>query len=205
MGWVAVYKRLRILVPVAQILAVIAVFASKSALKGRTSLIIHAAVMVLAKQVNYPVWVVVYPIMVGIEKSQHYLPVMLVDLLSVLASALLPVGVFWLWYALITEIEMRRRGRSMLKFAASWKTLLCMIILLAFAAGAFAKAYVIGSGVIHERLGYLRYLLALGHWDELVGMLILTTWGLLLVGVAIHDLTAMLGARRRAFPSADSP
>jgi hypothetical protein len=205
-----VYKRLRIIIPVVQLLAIVGFLALRWALKGSTSYEILRGLHVLVHEVNYPVWTVFIATVVRAAQLLHPLPrwlcvpPWLYAVLAFAAAALLGLGIALLWYLLITEVEMRRHGKSMLRFSRWWKELLAVAILLLFAAGAFVKAYGIGSTIIHGRLSYLRLFLAVARWNEILGMLILTAWGVALTGVAIHDLVAFVRGKARGTPQAGS-
>jgi len=205
-----VYKRFRIIIPAIQLLAIAGLFGLRSALKGSVSYEVLRGLHVLVHQVNYPVWTIFAAMVVRTAQLLRplprwlYIPTWLYAVLAFAVAALLALGIALLWYLLITEVEMRRHGKSMLRFSRRWKELLAVAILLLFGAGAFIKAYNIGSPVIHGRISYIRLFPVAARWDEVVGMLILMAWGVLLTGVAIHDLIAILRGKPLGVGNANS-
>lgn len=198
------YKRLRIIVPAAQLLLIVALFGLKSVFYVKGYYEINNLLRVLIQTLNYPVWAVFIPIVVQADKWLRPLPEWLGKGLAFALAALIPVAIALLWYLVVTEIEMRRHGKSILRFSGWWKELLAVTMLFLFGAGAFIKAYRIGSTIVHRRIPDIRLLLAIARWDEILGMLILTAWGIVLTGVAIQDLRIFFKNRGHGAPPAGS-
>jgi hypothetical protein len=195
---VPVYKRLRIIIPAVQLLAIVGLLALRWSLKGSASYQILRGLHLLVHEVNYPIWTVFVAMLVRATQLLSplprwlYVPTWIYAVLAFVVAALLALGIALLWYLLITEVEMRRHGKSVMRFSSRWKELLVVTILFLFGAGALVRAYTIASSVIHGRMSYLGLFLRVARWDEILAMLILAAWGIVLTGVAVHDLIAFL-------------
>jgi hypothetical protein len=196
------YKRLRIIIPAVQLLAIVGPFVLKDALNRSARAESQRAVQVLVKDVNYPVSTVFVALVAPAEHLLHSLPRWLYTALGTAVVALLPLGIALLWYLIVTEIEARRHGKSLIRFSVWWRELPVVAILFLFGAGAFVKAHTI---VVSGTASYLHLFLAAARWDEILGVLILTAWGVVLIGVAIHDLIAFLRGKTAGALNTHSP
>ncbi len=187
------YKRLKILVPAIQVLAYLALFALKLAVHMRVVRMDYGPLWELMRSVNYPFWVIFLAIAYPIDWLAPPSPKgqwLYVAQFVVAALFLSGVGLFW--YLVVAEIEMRRRARSMLRFAGRFKELLAVSITFLFGAGAFIWAYAIAWTILPQSWRAVYIFLVPAYACKLLSVLILTAWGIVLAGLAIHDLIAFL-------------
>jgi hypothetical protein len=188
-----------------QVLACLAVFALKLAMHTRMVHMNYDPIWRLARSVNYPFWVVflaiAYPIN-WLVSPPHPGEWLLVGEIAV--GVLFLSGVALFWYLVVAEIEMRRQGKSLLRFPGWFKELLAASIMLLLGAGAFMCAYVNGRTLLPEPARLVDLFLAPARTCEFLSMLILTAWGIVLVGLALHDLIAFLRGREHGATAARS-
>jgi uncharacterized RDD family membrane protein YckC len=190
-----VYRRLKILVPATQVLAYLALFALKLAVHMRVVRMDYDPLWGLLRSVNYPLWVVLLAVVYPVSWLVPPLPLghwLYVGQFAVVALFLSGVGLFW--YLVVAEIGMRRRGKSMLRFAGRFKELLAVCITFLFGAGAFIWAYAIAWTILPQSWRAVYIFLVPAYSCKLLSVLILTAWGIVLAGLAIHDLIAFLKA-----------
>jgi hypothetical protein len=198
------YKRLRIVVPAVQALAFVTVFALKLAVHMQVLHVHYDPFRRLVLSVDYPIWTVILAIAVLLARLMPALPGWLSVAVGAVFVALLLLGIALFWYLVVAEIEMRRHGKSMLRFSGWIKELLAVTVLLLFGAGAFIEAHTIGSAFFFGEAWNTLLSLAAARPGEILNMLILTAWGVVLVGLAIHDLITFLKGRARSNTSAGS-
>jgi hypothetical protein len=199
------HKRLRIIVPAAQVLAFVVLYAAK--LAGDYPIDYYAQKLIL--KINYPllpVWVATgYPV----DRVTPHLPALWGwrdIVVRTVFGALVVSGVALFWYFVVTEAEVRRHGKSMLRFSGAFKELLTVTLMFLLGVGAFIYAYNSRlSWIPHARSRGTVVELAAAIADQFLGGLILITWGAVLIGLAVHDLAAFLKDRRNdAGPLASS-
>jgi hypothetical protein len=186
------YRRLRILVPAIQVLLVVAVYALPKFMSIYKKLFLESAVYFtqdLIDKMNFPLVAIWSPILLAADKLSSYFPP-LTGLIFVVAaitfSGLVLSSVAVFWYFFVTEIEMRRRGKSMLMLSRLPKQLSVTVVLLLFGVGALIYAYT--SAV--RPSGHLNI-----NEDKIPGGVILFAWGIALIGIAVHDLRKFLRER----------
>jgi hypothetical protein len=198
------YKRLRIVVPAAQVLAFVAVPALKLAVHMRVLHVDYDPFRRVVLSVDYPIWTVFLALAVPLDRLLALWPRWLSGAVGAVLAALLLSGIALFWYLVVAEIEMRRQGKSMLRFSGWIKELLAVTVLLLFGAGAFTEAHRIGSIFFFGLPWHTLLSLPAAFPGEILGMLILSAWGVLFVALAIHDLISFLKGRARGTTSAGS-
>ena len=192
----AVYKRLKIIIPVAQVLIYSAVFVLKLASHVQMVRMDYEPLWRLARSVNYPLWLVflaiAYPISWLLSPSLTGEWVY-IGAIAVLVLFLLGVALFW--YVVVTEVEMRSQGMSNLRFSGWFKELLAVTIIFLLGAGAFVRAYDSGRTILAEQRWYVGLGLAPSRAFDFLSMLILTGWAIILVGLALHDFVGFIKRR----------
>ena len=182
------FKRLNTVIPAGQLLLVVAFFALQPA-KGYYG--IKYILRVLVQKMNFPVWTVFNPLMVWADHWMHPLPAWHIKVLGFVLVDLILVAIALLWYVVVTEIEMRAQGKSILRFSGRWAELLKIAILFLLGGRAFFKAFSVSSEKVPDS-PFTPHLMAVAHQGEVLSVLILVAWGIALVGVAISDLLAFL-------------
>ena len=186
------FRRLRIGVSVGQavLAATIVIVANHSHDQRVYESYVSPGLHIVTKM-NGPLVVVLFPILylthwLG-ENLPSLDPLLLVGVAVLQAGfLLLSVGVFW--YFVVTEVELRSRGSSMLR---SGKLLRDGCLWLAFSVfGMAAIYYAYADGTLLLRI---RGSIA----EALVGGLFLVTWGFVLIAVSIQDLRKYLRNRNR--------
>jgi hypothetical protein len=199
-----VYKSLKILVPTVQVLAFVAVPALKLAVHMGVLHVDYDPFRRLVLSVDYPIWTVFLTIAYPLDRLMPPLPGWLCVALGAVFLALLLLGIALFWYLVVAEIEMRRQGKSMLRFSGWVKELLAVTVLLLFGAGAFIEAHRIWSIFFFGLPSHTLLSLPAACPGEFLSMLILSAWGVLFVALAIHDLITFLKGRARGTTSAGS-
>jgi hypothetical protein len=197
------YKRLRIVVPAAQVLAFVAVPALKLAVHMRVLHVDYDPFRRVVLCVDYPIWRPFLAIAYPLDRLMAPWPGWLSGAAGAVFLALFLLGIPLFWYLVVAEIEMRRHGKSMLRFSGWTKELLAVTVLLLVGAGAFIEAHRVGSHFFglpwHTLLS-----LPTACPGEFLSMLILSAWGVLFVALAIHDLISFLKGRVRGATGAGS-
>jgi magnesium-transporting ATPase (P-type) len=199
------YKRLRIIVPAAQVLAFVAVYALRFA--AVYPLGYYAQRLIL--KINYPllpIWVATgYPV----DRVTPHLPALWgwrdIAVRSMF-GALVVSSVALFWYFVITEAQMRRHHKSMLRFSGAFKESLTVTLMFVLGVGALIYAYNSRlSWIPHARSQGSALELAAAITDQFLGGLVLITWGAVLIGLAVDDLVTFLKGRAQGTTNAGSP
>jgi len=198
------YKRLRIVVPAVQVLAFVALPALKLAVHMRVLQVNYDPFRRVVLSVDYPIWTVFLAIAVLLARLMPALPGWLSVAVGAVLLAVLLLGIPLFWYLVVAEIEMRRHGKSMLRFSGWIKELLAVTVLLLFGAGAFIEAHRIWSIFFFGLPWHTLLSLPAACPGEFLSMLILSAWGVLFVALAIHDLITFLKGRAQGTTSAGS-
>jgi hypothetical protein len=198
------YKRLRIVVPAVQVLALVAVAALQLAVHKRVLHVDCDPFRRVVLSMDYPIWTVFLATAYPLTRLTVPLPGWLYVAEGAVLLAVLLLGIPLFWYLVVAEIEMRRHGKSMLRFSGWIKELLAVTVLLLFGAGAFIEAHTIGSVFFFGEAWSTLLSLAAARPGEFLSMLILTAWGVLFVALAIHDLITFLKGRAQGTTSAGS-
>jgi len=198
------YKRLRIVVPAVQVLALVAVAALKLAVHMRVLHVDYHPFQQLVLSVDYPILTVFLAIAYPLDRWMFPLPGWLSGAVGAGFLGLLLLGISLFWYLVVAEIEMRRHGKSMLRFSGWAKELLAVTALLLFGAGAFIEAHRIGSIFFFLDWWHTLVSLAAAFPGEFLRMLIMSAWGVLFVALAIHDLISFLKGRAQGTTGAGS-
>ena len=107
-------------------------------------------------------------------------------------SAVALMSIIWLfWYLVVTEVELRKRGETLLRLRGFISESIKITALLLMGLAAFAYAY--RDGELLLRLGRSKV-------DAILGGLFLAAWGIVLIRLSIQDVMTLFGKRstRRA-------
>jgi hypothetical protein len=192
-----VCKRLRIIVPAVQVLAFLGVFALKLAVHMRVVHLDYDPFRRLVLCVDYPVWTIFLAVAYPVDRLMAPTPRWLSGAVGTLFVALLLSAIPLFWYFVVAEVGMRAHGASMLRFSGWRKELLAVAILLLLGGRAFVEAYTAASAFFFLEAWDILLSLAIARWHETLCILILTAWGIVLTGVAIHDVIAFVRGRAR--------
>jgi hypothetical protein len=118
--------------------------------------------------------------------------------LEIAFAALLISGIALLWYLAVAEFELRRHGKRRLRFPGRLKELLKAAALFLFGGGALTIVYTNVWTRLRGGGWDIRLSLATARGYEIFIMLILTAWGMVLVGGAVHDLIIFIKSRGRS-------
>jgi hypothetical protein len=166
---------------VIQMLIVVAVYAAPKLNTADLNFHISAfSFQNVAVKLNFPLaaaWSIVF---YTVERLNPYLPdvkgLLFVPALIVVA-ALLASSVAVFWYFVLTEVEMRRHGRSMLRFNGWFKEISVAGFLFCFGSGTLLHAYSYATSTFYF------------HPIEVVfGAFFLVAWGVTLVGLSVYDI-----------------
>lgn len=186
-------KLLRIAVPASQVLAFIGL-GVLSAYPGRNDRI-YFDVFLPAKnivaQLNYPLTASGHFIALALERSPLPNPSdgVVFAVLVVVGRIVLLACVALFWYLVISELELRREGRSYLHFSHRVGALVAVAVLLSFAVGAVFSAY---RDATVRLPSVLRDGSRMGFFITVIPELLLVAWAVLLVGLAVADLKKLL-------------
>lgn len=187
----SMYKRLKILVPTAQVLACIAI-ALWNKLNHSEAVYLNYVkpAQSVVTQVDFPLLVLWSPIVHSLDRFTGHFPVLrgapfMLIVLIVAVVFLSSVALFW--YFVVNEIEMRRRGKSLLRFSGWSKQLFMTAILFSFGIGAAFKAY-----------GEARALWYSGRGEGVFNGVFLVAWGIVFIGTGIRDLAVFLNNRPKS-------
>jgi hypothetical protein len=182
----------------------LALFALKLAIHMRVVRVAIDPLWGLMRSLNYPFWVVFLAIAYPIDWLAPPLPKgewLYVAQFAVAALFLSGVGLFW--YLVVAEVEMRWRRSSMLRFSGWFKELLAISVVFLFGAGAFMWARAIARTILPQSWGGVYIFLVPAYACKLLSVLTLTAWGIVLAGLAIHDLVTFVKAKAGGNPTAD--
>jgi hypothetical protein len=148
--------------------------------------------MHLVWEVNYPLLVVWLPAAYALDWLGRFPPYVsgwISTAVEILIIALFLSSMALFWYFVATEIELRRQGKSGLRFTGTFKESLAVGILFLFGALALFYAYGIRLNWITPWRGRTTPLeVAICHGDLFFRRLIMVIWGLVFLRLAIHDL-----------------
>jgi hypothetical protein len=185
------WRRLRTWVPIFQVLLADSVFAWTKLGSGQVYDYYAHAVRDLVVHLNLPlvaIWIVIFLPFRRFTDSVVNVRGPLATVMYVLFGVALTISVAAFWYFVVTEVEKRARGLSVLRPSNSLGTVISVIVLLCFGAGAVWYAYMASRPLWYvARSGAI-----------LTGVLP-TIWGCVFFCMAIQDLLSLLkgeGARR---------
>lgn len=182
------YRRLRVAIPVIQVLAAIVVFSLvKFYGSSRFYEYYLGDAQGLVIGLNFPLvvfWVLVFS---PIKWFTSYLPPLTGGLTAgtVALVVLLASSVALFWYLVVSEIAMRRHGKTLLSFSTFLWQLLTVVILLCCGVGATFYSYWVSRPIWYAR-----------PTDAILSGFFPAIWGVVLIGIAIHDLVISLRNRR---------
>jgi hypothetical protein len=134
---------------------------------------------------NFPVvalWVVIFLPLAYIPSLNGTLPPPAV---TISVAILLALSVALFWYLVVTEIEMRTHGRSMLRFSGWLKKGTTLIVLLSFGIGSLVYGYVESWPLRHAR-----------PTEAVLVGIFPAIWGTVFIGMGMHDLVMSLRRER---------
>jgi hypothetical protein len=121
---------------------------------------------------------------------------------SVLTVGTLALGIVFLssvalfWYLVVREIELRRQGKSLLRFSGWIRPLFSIIVLFCIGVGAVISAYLDGS---HQFPFMIRNgSSTIGWFLTILPEVFLLVWAIALIGMSVGDFRMFMQARRHA-------
>lgn len=182
------HKRLRIIVPAVQVLIVLAAFILPNLTHGNSQHLPDIfALQNLVLKLNFPLVVIWSPVFYALDRLSPYLPPLhgvFFAMAVILVGSLLCSTVALLWYFVMTEIEMRRHGKSMLRPTGWFKKLLIAGLLFCFGVGTIIHAYFYAKSFFYFRPS-----------QAVLGGFLLLAWGTTCARIAGHDL--LVGNKNR--------
>jgi len=183
------FKYLSLILPSVQVLILIAyiVFKASPAFPSE-----GYRLMDLIWRVNYPLTAALLPSGYVIDGLCRYLPGItggwIETATAILFITFLLSSMALFWYFVATEIEMRRQGKSRLRFAGTVKGSLAVAVLFVFGTAALFYAYRTSLDWISPGNRSATFLeVAIFHGDLYFERLIMVIWGLIFLRMAIHD------------------
>jgi hypothetical protein len=182
------FKRLRIAVPLIQVLAVVGVYALPKLVHGTGEFYIGIfAAQSLVNKMNFPLMAVWSVCFWALDRATPYLPTLTGVFFAVaifVIAVLVVSSVALFWYFVIAETEMRSYGRSILRSTDRLKELLIIGLLFCLGAGTFIYAY-----------SYVRSCFYFRMAEAILGGSLLVAWGVVFVVLSVHD--AILFSRNK--------
>jgi hypothetical protein len=183
-----VSKKLRIWVAMAQALLAVSVFSWAKFGSGTVYDYYAHGIRDLVTHLNLPLAIMWIVVSFPFHWLGNYIPPatgLTGSALTALLAAGMALSVAAFWYLVVTEIQMRRRGLSMLRPLSRLWASFVIVALFCFGAGVFTYAYVAS-----------RPLWYVARRGAVLSGLFPTIWGVVIVGVAIHDLLVLLSRER---------
>jgi hypothetical protein len=183
------YRRLRLVVPLVQTLLVVGSFAWYKVAGSLYVLSYVYVVRDIVLKLNYPAFALWFPIVRLMDRfpgyfSPSHIATRVGGLLVIILAFLLSVALFW--YLFLLELEMRRHGRSMIRFSSCLGEIAKAVLFVIVGIGALVYAYR-GTKQLFDPLRSKADV-----YDAYIGGLFLVAWGLAFIGVSIRDLTAFV-------------
>lgn len=146
----------------------------------------------IVTKMNFPLLIIMYPILDALNWLGRFLPTLTGVLgwsIAIVDAVLLILIDALFWYFVLSEIEMRRHGKSMLRFKRHPVEVLVLAILFASGVGAIRYAYT--DGVLLMQIHGSKI-------EAFIGGFFLLVWGTVLIGTSISDLLSCWKTREQA-------
>lgn len=192
------HKRLKIILPGAQVLAFACVLLLTKRTAGEREFLLYA---LPARQVimdlNYPL-VALAHIIVSLDRLSGYLGlswepkgIMLTAAITT-AAVVLFCCIALFWYFAAAEFYKRRHGESLMRFSSRSLELVKVIGLLLFGTGGLYRVYTEAMWPVSRRLSHD------GLWpvEIILGDLLLVAWASIFIGMSISDFRRLTLSRR---------
>lgn len=192
------YRRLKLLVPIVQVLACIAVRLLRTLLSTDLRLYdsFYIPAVQMVERLNYPVmafWFsVVYVLGWLLRPLAQPSSGWALTLWMLVAALLLLASVGLFWYLAVREFELRRQGRSLLHFSGRFRPVLALVVLFCFAIGALVLLYWDASSEIPMMLVNRR---EIGWVLTVLTEVLWLLWALVLLRMFAVDLRVLLRSR----------
>jgi hypothetical protein len=182
-----VHRLLKLTVSISQAVVVVAAFAfAKYCHDDRMYVFYVNPFLHVVTKMNYPLLIVLSPILDTLNWLGRFLPTPTGGFrssIAIVAAVLLTSTVALFWYFVLSEIEMRRHGKSMLRFRRRPVEVAALAVLFISGIGAIRYAWTDGLLLVHIHGSKI---------EAFVGGLVLLIWGILLIGISIFDLLLYL-------------
>lgn len=185
------YRWLKVLIPTAQASAALIVFLLDKVYAASTwseYYLLNAKDLIIG--MNLPLLLVLSVPLWPFAHSHFLRPTTTAERIAIGVLAIAAVGAFW--YAVIREIEMRCKGKSMLKFASLSLRACTLFILLCLAISALYYTYTVSAPIWYARPA-----------DAVVAGVFPAIWGITFFGIAACDVVD-LAKRRYTFQKQSS-
>lgn len=182
------WKQLKIVISSIQAVIAITVFAIPK-LTHSTHIVMDAlSLQKLVVKLNFPLVIVWSPVLYAADRTSGsfaWLSGSLFIAVSLLIGAVFASSVAAFWYFLVSEIEMRTRGESMLR-VNNWPAELAVAtVLLCFGAGTGFYAY-----------GSIKSLIYVRPFEAIVGGSFLIIWAAIFIAACVSDVASITSKRR---------
>jgi len=201
------YKRIRIVIPVIQVLAMVCVQIWEKVTGVEKNLLLYVLpTRHMVMDMNFPLAMIWWPITHTSELSSNYFPLvrfssgmgMVQVVVAALFATTLYLSIALFWYFVVTELWMRTHGKSLVRFSNRIAETIKVFVLFLCGLGTFAYA------CREVLLPFLRHWTFSGLWpvEITASVLFLVAWGIIFVGFAIEDFrTELLSNRVPVLPS----
>jgi hypothetical protein len=135
----------------------------------------------IVTKMNFPLQIILYPILDTLNWMGRFLTAVpgLDWPIAILEAAFLVLIDLFFWYFVLTEIGMRIRGESMLRFKRRSVEMVALAVLFVSGICAIRNAYTEGMQLMNIHGSKI---------EALLGSLVLVIWGFVLIGMSISDL-----------------
>jgi hypothetical protein len=180
------YKRLKIIVPAAQVLAIVCMFGWERVPQvERTISLYILPTRQIIMNLNFPLVIIWWPIIQAIEWLNGYLPFLrepsTTGTIGIALALFSSIALFW--YFVVAEIQMRGDGKSLVRFSNRTVELVKVVVLFLCGVGTLFHAYT--ETMRPSRHGLSHY----GLWpvEIILSLLFLVAWGGTFIGLSIFD------------------
>jgi hypothetical protein len=199
-------KRLRIIIPVAQIVTLLLILLFLNLANAHTRFFYINPLRELILQLNFPLFVLWGHTIGFVSRlfgNSTDNPSSLFTVVQMLGSVAFVITFFLMWYVVLREIQLRIQGKSLLKRSAGpgeWTKDIafficgCAVLISAYfyASGLFNTLHLLKSGVLYRPSDAWLWR------AEAVGLgFVRAAWGMAFIGIAAVDFRGMLRGRHR--------
>jgi len=188
-----VHRRLKVIIPTVQILAVVGVLVWER-MAGTDRMLTDYALPTrqMITNLNLPLVAFWWPFIPVMERFGNYLPFPMVMGLALAMMAFASIGLFW--YFVVAEVQLRMRGKSLLRFPNRVVESVKVFILFFCGIGTFFHAYT--EAIRPSQHGLARY----GLWPVEIALTVvfLAIWGSTFIGISISDFRKWLMTMRKS-------
>lgn len=187
------FKRARILIPIAQTALFLASFIWYKFSAYYSSIYAYSQIVEPVRDIviklNFPPLAVWVPLLLLADRIPQGNTLIrwagTILVLALVLATLCSIPLFW--YFVVVEVEARRQGRSRVRFQSRLGEAVRLLAFVLCGIGAFIYAYVNGSWLLR---------LDRSKADAFVGGFFLVAWGVLLLAAACQDLRIFIRKQR---------